>query len=92
MTVLQFTYFAMNRSADSALIPAWRSASQLKEARHGPVLTGYALATALGLCSGAALRQARRHGHISVPLLPVSHRTRLMSGLAMSQIGWPQYE
>ncbi|HKR45659.1 MAG TPA: hypothetical protein VJU59_39365 [Paraburkholderia sp.] len=41
---------------------------------HGPLLGGEALAIALGHRSGAALRQARRRGLISVPLFTVPNR------------------
>ncbi len=43
-------------------------------ARHGPMLTGAALANALGHVSTASLRQARRRGTITVALFTLPQR------------------
>lgn len=67
----------MNQSADNSLQQLREMLRHEMEALHGPLITGNALVAALGLCSGAALRQARRRGHIAVPLFTVPHRRGL---------------
>ena len=47
---------------------------QALEERHGPMLTGHALASCLGHGSVAGLRQARRRGHVTVALFTVPKR------------------
>jgi hypothetical protein len=44
------------------------------ESRHGPLLGGSALVAALGLASAAALRQARRRGHVAVAVFTLPKR------------------
>ncbi|MEJ6002687.1 hypothetical protein [Paucibacter soli] len=44
------------------------------ERRHGPVLGGSDLASALGHRSAASLRQARRRGQVVVPLFTMPNR------------------
>lgn len=44
------------------------------EERHGPLLSGQALASSLGHGSVAGLRQARRRGHVAVALFTVPKR------------------
>ena len=44
------------------------------QACHGPVLGGQVLARALGLGSAAALRQARKRGHVTVALFTLPKR------------------
>ena len=41
---------------------------------HGPLLGGEPLASALGHRTAASLRQARRRGHVAVPLFMVPNR------------------
>lgn len=42
---------------------------------HGPVIGGEALAVALGHRNAASLRQARRRGHIDIPMFSLpNHR------------------
>lgn len=41
---------------------------------HGPLLSGEALATAMGFRSQASLRQARLRGQVGVPLFTVPRR------------------
>lgn len=42
--------------------------------RHGPLLGGAALTAALGLNSAAALRQARKRGHVAVAVFTLPKR------------------
>lgn len=44
------------------------------ESRHGPLLGGSALVAALGLASAAALRQARKRGHVAVAVFTLPKR------------------
>lgn len=44
------------------------------EARYGPLLGGKTLVSALGMANSAALRQARRRGHVAVVLFTVPNR------------------
>lgn len=41
---------------------------------HGPLLGGATLVVALGLTNAAALRQARRRGHVAVALFTLPKR------------------
>ena len=47
---------------------------QALEERHGPLLSGQALASSLGHGSVAGLRQARHRGHVAVALFTVPKR------------------
>jgi hypothetical protein len=44
------------------------------ESRHGPLLGGATLVAALGLKSAAALRQARKRGHVAVAVFTLPKR------------------
>lgn len=44
------------------------------ESRHGPLLGGPTLVAALGLASAAALRQARKRGHVAVAVFTLPKR------------------
>lgn len=44
------------------------------ESRHGPLLGGTTLVAALGLKSAAALRQARKRGHVAVAVFTLPKR------------------
>lgn len=44
------------------------------ERMHGPLLGGSTLVAALGLTNAAALRQARRRGHVAVALFTLPKR------------------
>lgn len=51
--------------------------TQLRDALarlHGPILGGEPLAQALGYRNGAALRQARRRGHVSLKFFMLPNR------------------
>lgn len=64
------------------------------ELRHGPLLGGAALVAALGYPSAAALRQARRRGHVAVSLFTLPKRrgyfaltSEVAEWLAQARIG-----
>jgi len=44
------------------------------ESRHGPLMGGRTLIVALGLASAAALRQARKRGHVAVTVFRLPKR------------------
>lgn len=44
------------------------------ESKHGPLIGGQSLATGLGYTNLAALRQARRRGHVAVALFTLPNR------------------
>ena len=44
------------------------------ESRHGPLIGGPTLVSALGLASPAALRQARKRGHVAVAVFTLPKR------------------
>lgn len=69
----------MNQPTDRTLQELQDVLRNELEANHGPLITGNALVSALGLRSGAALRQARRRGQIAVPLFTVPHRRGLFA-------------
>jgi hypothetical protein len=49
------------------------------EARHGPLMGGDALWKALGFASAAAFRQAKRRGHVTVPLFTLPKQRGLFA-------------